>query len=460
MSRDALQALANVLGPDVVRFGDRIENRHGRDYNGLPFILPRALVSPRSVEDVCRALAVCHEYGQCVTVEGGGTGLTGGTRPDPDDVVLSLRRLAGVEDVDAVGGTLVALAGTPLSAVQEAARSAGWQCGIDIGARDACTIGGNVATNAGGSKVLRYGMTRENVLGLEAVLADGTVLRSLNKIPKNNAGFDWKHVFIGSEGIHGVITRVVLKLHPAPGRPRTALCGVSGVDAAMAVLKRIEQGLPGTLVAFEGMWPEFCSFAARATGNTFPLASQHQLCLLVECDCPLGETSSDAFDALIMELHEQHLIAEAVVANSEAQRQRLWKFRDATAYFNQYLPGHASFDIGFRPPGLGEATDALRAALQGRWPEATTLFFGHLGDGNLHIVLFANGHPSGFDAEAEELVYAVTASLGGTISAEHGIGRWKRPYLQFSRTAEEIEFMRVIKSTLDPRGILNPGRLL
>ena len=214
---------------------------------------PGLLILPRDTQEVSQALAICHAHGARIVVQGGMTGLAGGAHPQAGEVALSLERLAGIEEIDTLAGTLTARAGTKLQEIQEAAQAKGFFCGIDLGARGSCTIGGNIATNAGGNQVLRYGMARRNVLGLEAVLADGTVVTSLNKMLKNNAGYDWTQLFIGSEGTLGIVTRVVLGLHPAPRGVRSALLAFSRFEDVLTVLRRFDAALPGRMIVFEAM---------------------------------------------------------------------------------------------------------------------------------------------------------------------------------------------------------------
>ena len=233
----AIQDLLAILGPDVVKTGADIPQRNFADQVGLPPQSPAALVLPRSTEQVSKALEICHAHKQAVVTQGGLTGLAGGAHPGEGEVALSLERMVGIEEVDTASNTLTALAGTPLIMIQQAAEDAGLMCGIDLGARGSCSIGGNIATNAGGNQVLRYGMARKNVLGLEVVLADGRIVRSLNKMMKNNAGYDWTQMFIGSEGTLGVVTRVVLMLHARPRNIQTAVLAVDGADEAIQVLR-------------------------------------------------------------------------------------------------------------------------------------------------------------------------------------------------------------------------------
>ena len=266
----AVQDLLATLGPDLVRTGNAIPERNWADQVGLPPQRPIALVLPRTTEDVSKALEICHRHRQPVVTQGGMTGLAGGAHPGEGEVALSLERMVGIEEVDTASNTLTALSGTPLYLIQQAAEEAGLMCGIDLGARGSCSIGGNVATNAGGNQVLRYGMARKNVLGLEVVMADGRVIRSLNKMMKNNAGYDWTQMFIGSEGTLGVITRVVLGLHARPQNIQTAVLAVEGAADAIAVLRAAEKALPGGLLVFEAMWSEFYGIATTTIGVPAP----------------------------------------------------------------------------------------------------------------------------------------------------------------------------------------------
>lgn len=452
-----VDALAEALGADRVRTGADVPQRARADASGLAPTVPLALVLPRSTEEVSRALAICHAHAQPVVTQGGMTGLAGGAHPFEAEVALSLERMSGVEEIDAGAATLTALAGTPLQAIQDAAEEAGFLCGIDLGSRGSCTIGGNIATNAGGNTVLRYGMARRNVLGLEAVLADGTVVRSLNKMLKNNAGYDWTQLLIGSEGTLGVVTRVVIGLHPRPEGVRTALCAVDDADAALALLRVLERRFAGGLLVFEGMWREFIRQAIDGVGLTAPFADEHDVLVLVEAATGAGPEGAARFEDALGALLEDGLVRDAVVAQSEADRARLWAFRESPYEYQAKLPRWVGFDVSFPRTRIGAAVEALRAAAAARWPGALSVVFGHIADSNLHLIVGAEGLDK---AMVEETVYGVVADFGGSVSAEHGIGRNKRSFLALSRTAPELDLMRTIKRALDPLDLLNRGRVL
>ncbi len=279
---------------------------------------PAALALPTSTEEVSTILAICHRHGQPVVTQGGLTGLAAGAHPGEGEVALSLEKMTGIEELDRDSNTLTALSGTTLQTIQQAAEQAGLMCAVDLGARGSCSIGGNVATNAGGNQVLRYGMTRRSVLGLEVVLSDGRVVRSLNKMMKNNAGYDWTQMFIGSEGTLGVITRVVLQLQPRPLGIETALLAVEDTAAAIKVLRRLERELPAGLLVFEAMWREMYDIATTVIGVAPPLPRGHDVYLLVEA--PTGRLGREAFESALGALVEDGLALDAVVAESGPQR--------------------------------------------------------------------------------------------------------------------------------------------
>ncbi|MBL8489655.1 MAG: FAD-binding oxidoreductase, partial [Rhodocyclaceae bacterium] len=347
-----------------------------------------------------------------------------------------------------------------LQAVQEAAREAGFLYPLDLGGRGTCRIGGNVGTNAGGNRVIRYGMTRDLVLGLEVVLADGTVITALNKMLKNNAGYDLKQLFIGSEGTLGVVTRVVLRLHPLPRSACTALCAVPDYGRVVALLRHAREGLGGTLSAFEMMWPDFYERITRGVpGCAPPLPYGHGAYLLVEALGADQARDQERFEAMLAEAHEAGLVADAVVAHSQADAAALWRIRDGSGEFRRVFWPHVGFDVSIPTGGIGAFIAACTEAARARWPAAETVFFGHVGDANIHIGLRV-GDGEQPEHEMEEMVYGLVARWRGSISAEHGIGSLKRPYLGHSRSPEEVALMRALKRALDPGGTLNPGKVI
>ncbi len=454
-----IEALVVALGP-MVRLGSDIPPRNHGDASGLQPTAPEALILPQTTEDVATALRICYEHRQAVVTQGGLTGLAGGAHPQAGEIALSLERMSGVEEIDPASATLTALGGTPLAVVQQAADAAGFLCGIDLGARGSCTIGGNIATNAGGNQVLRYGMARRNTLGLEAVLANGTIVRSLNKMLKNNAGYDWTQLFIGSEGTLGVITRAVIGLHPKPQGLQTALCAVSSFEDALAVLRNFQRAHPGRLLVFEAMWREFMAVATQVCGLSPAFEEEPDLTLLIEADMGEEPAGTEAFSEFLSEFYEQGFIRDAVVAQSRADRNRFWAYRETPYEYGRFLPEEIRFDVSVPLNRMTEAVEHLRQELPKQFPDAVWVVFGHVADSNIHINVAIKDMTGDTKKGVQNLVYDLVARLGGSISAEHGIGRIKRPYLNLSRTEPELALMAKMKQTLDPKSILNPGRVL
>jgi FAD/FMN-containing dehydrogenase len=455
-----LDALLTELGTECVRTGRDIPDRNFGDASGARQHSPLAVLLPRSTEEVSRCLAICHAHGYRVVPQGGMTGLAGGANPQENEIALSLERMAGVEEIDRDSATLTALAGTPLTVIQSAAEEAGFLCGIDLGARGTCTIGGNVATNAGGNQVLRYGMTRRNVLGLEVVLADGRVLRSLNKMMKNNAGYDWTQLFIGSEGTLGIVTRVVLPLHPRPKGLASALCAVDSFGDALAVLRRFDSRFPGRLLVFEAMWREYMDVAIDRSRLAQPFADRHEITLLIEAAMGDDPGAEDAFAEALAEFIDEGLIKDALIAQSGSDRKKFWAYREANYEFDRFLPKGSHFDVSIPLSKMAEAVDLLRLRSRAQWPDSVLIVFGHVADSNIHLSLSDEGYDEAVGQKMNAAVYGVVSEVGGTISAEHGIGVLKRPYLSMSRTAPELDLMKTLKDALDPKGILNLGRVL
>ena len=419
--------------------------------------LPLAVLRPATTQDVSRILSICDAARQPVIPWGGKTGLVEGANAD-GAFALSLERMNRVETVDPAGGTMTVEAGCILQNVAEAAEAEGLFFPLDLGARGSATIGGNISTNAGGNRVIRYGMTREMVLGLEAVLADGTIVSSLNRLLKNNAGYDLKQLFIGSEGTLGVVTRAVLRLRPKPGSHAVALAAVDRFDHLPRLLRHVERGFAGQLSAFEVMWADFYRLVTTPPANgRAPLAHGHPYYVLVE---QLGgDEAADMvqFERVLGDAIEQGFVSDAVIAKSDAERHAIWSLRDDVAQCMQNRPIF-TFDVSLPITEMENYLIAVRAALAARWPDTLSLMiFGHLGDCNLHLIIGVGDADARHDVEA--VVYGSLAGRAGSVSAEHGIGLEKRAYLSLSRSEAEIGVMRQLKRALDPHNILNPGKI-
>lgn len=454
-----IDALVAAFGADEVLAGDA-SPRHLKDWSGVAGGVPLAILRPRSTDELSRMVAICHAHGQRVVVQGGLTGLVGGAVPGEGEVVVSLERMNRIESIDVDSGTATVQAGAVLQAVQDACRDAGALLAVDLGARGSCQLGGNVATNAGGNRVIRYGNTRESVLGLEVVLADGTVLSMMNRMAKNNAGMDLKHLFIGSEGVLGIVTRVVLRLQPLPRGTSTALVALQDYAAALRFLRHAQQSLSGQVSAFEIMWRDYLETAVKANRLRRPLAGDYPVYVLIDMHCGQPETDGQRFEAMLEQAIEAGWILDAAIAQSVADAEAFWAIRDGIAeVLRDYAPT-LNFDVSVPVADIGDCAARVRANLERDWPQLRALFFGHVGDGNLHVVVCRVPQDADSLHRIEDAVYSVVREQGGSVSAEHGIGRLKKDWLHYSRSEAEIALMRTLKTALDPQGILNPGRMI
>ncbi|TKJ09683.1 FAD-binding oxidoreductase [Halomonas sp. 15WGF] len=441
---------------DSVLLGEEIPASCFSDWTSHAPCRPLALVRPATTDEVASLLRLCNEHSRPVVPQGGMTGLAGAAVPSADSIAISLGRLTGVESVDRDAATLTVRAGTTLQTVQDAAAEAGFRYPVDFGARGTCQIGGNIATNAGGHGVIRHGMTRDRVLGLEVVLADGRIVDLMNGMIKNNTGYDLKHCFIGAEGTLGIVTRAVLRLAPPKGETHTLLCGLPSYPAAVALLHRL-RGAGLALEAFEVMWQDFYTMSCGWRDGQPPLPTSHPIYLLCEAE---GEASH--LETALESALASGEVEDAVLASSTTQARELWAIREATGEFPLKL-APINFDISLPIPTIGAFVEAASAMLTQRWPGIRIVNFGHIGDCNLHLTV--DGHSLAKDTaetrhaiEAE--VYRLVGDYCGSISAEHGIGLLKRDFLHHSVRPEALEVMRSLKHTLDPNGILNPGKLL
>ena len=458
-ARLALDALEAAL-PQAVLQRSPIDARYLKDWmvSASPEAPPIALARPRTADEVATVLRICDAHRVPVVAQGGLTGLTGGATPSPGSVALSLERMSAIESLDPDGSVITVQAGVTLQAVQQAADEAGLMFALDIGARGSCRVGGNAATNAGGNRVLRFGMMRELVLGLEAVLADGTIVSAMNSMLKNNAGYDLKQLFIGTEGTLGVITRLVLRLHPKPRSVCTAMVSVADYQQVLALLKLARERLGPTLSAYEAMWPDFYAFAREQRGSV-PLPENGTIHVLLETMGTDQARDTELFEASIAAALESGCAADAVIAQSGRERAALWSTRDASGELARAFSPHVDYDVSLPVGTIGAFADECRRRLHASWPEGRVVCFGHVADGNLHLSAQVRDGVRTKD-DTDRIVYGCVAEWQGSVSAEHGIGLLKRAYLGHSRSDAEIALMRRLKAALDPHGILNPGKVL
>ncbi|HEY5900592.1 MAG TPA: FAD-binding oxidoreductase [Burkholderiales bacterium] len=456
-----IEALKRIVGPKGFLEGADISPAFHHDISGERSGFPSLVLRPASTLEVSAILRLCEGAGQPIVPQGGMTGLVSAGTPAPGEIALSLQRMNSIEDIDEAAATMTVQAGCPLQAVQEAADACGLFFPLDIGSRGTCTIGGNLSTNAGGNRVIRYGMARELTLGVEAVLADGTVLDSLNKMRKNNAGFDLKHLFIGTEGTLGVLTRAVLLLHPKPRSQLVAFCALPGFKAAISLLRLLRSELGGRLSAFEALWQNSYRLVIETVPSVRkPLQAEAPVYVLVEATGTHPAADETAFESALASALENGVVDEVVIARSLTEVHDLWAVRDGISEAVLKLNPFLSYDVSMPVGEMDVFAEFAMTRIARDWPNARVGVFGHIGDGNLHIVTNVGEDGATPRAVVDELIYGATRRARGSVSAEHGIGFQKRAWLSYSRTPEEIGLMRKLKASLDPKGILSPGRVL
>ena len=456
-----LDQITAITGPQGLLTGADVSGRAG-DWLGLSTCQAKAIVRPASTHELSQIMALCHAAGQSVVPAGGLTGLVHGSDCTAADIQVSLERMRHIAAPDPVGRSMVVEAGAVVQAIQEAAAARGLKFAVDWGARGSATIGGGIATNAGGNSVVRFGMMRESVLGLEAVLADGTVISSMNALLKNNAAYDLKQLFIGSEGTLGIVTRAVLRLHPAPLSTQTALLALDSFGAVQALFVALGQKLGAGLTAYEVMWPSFYEPLAVHSGrHTPPLPPGHSHYVLLEASGTDPDADAARFEAVLGACLESGLIADAAIAASGAQADAMWAVRDDIEGLFAYAAPSITFDVSLPIVAMEQYVAGVEAAVRAEWGDpAKVITFGHIGDGNLHFVIAPRPFDQATRHRAEEIVYTALTAHNGSVSAEHGIGLEKRDWLAITRSEAEIALMRTLKQALDPTGILNPGKVL
>ena len=454
------EQLTAIVGSAGFLEGEDIERKNFKDWMGARAIRPPLLLRPDSTSQVSQILALCHAEKQPIAPQGGMTGLVSAAAPLEGEIALSLERMKSVIEVDPVTATMTVEAGVELQTIQEQADAHGLLFPLDLGARGSCTIGGNLSTNAGGNRVIRYGMTRDLVIGVEAVLADGTVIDGLHKLRKNNTGYDLKQLFIGSEGTLGVITRAVLKLSAKPSSQSVALCGVRDFSEVSRLLMHMQSELGANLSAYEVIWNNAYRLIDEKVNHiTVPLSLEYNFYVLIESMGNNPDTDGEQFVSSLASASESGLVAEAIIADSDVKIANLWAVRDGAAEVMGIGFMHA-YDVSLDIADMGYFGDEVERRLRASWPDAKMGLFGHIGDGNVHIIINVGPETKSLHLEIDTIIYQLIQELDGSVSAEHGIGLMKKPFLAHSRSEAEIALMRTLKQALDPRGILNPGRII
>jgi FAD/FMN-containing dehydrogenase len=464
----ALEALARIVGAAHVLTDPALIASNLEEPRGLYFGKALALARPANTREVAAIVAYCNAARIAIVPQGGNTGLVGGQTPDESgsQVILSLQRLKSIREIDPLSDTMIVEAGVTLAEAQQAALGADRLFPLSLASEGSCTIGGNLATNAGGVMVLAYGGARDLTTGIEVVLADGRTVDVLSKLRKDNTGYDLKDLFIGAEGTLGIITAAALKLFPVPRSRATAFVGLADPAQALALLQLARDHFGQGVTSFELMPRIGLDFVfAYAPAARDPLRARHAWCVLIEIASQVAGGLDDEMTGLLGAALERGIIEDASIAASLEQRAAFWRIRETLSDAQKPQGGSIKHDVavpvGAVPAFLREASAAVEAFM----PGARVVAFGHLGDGSIH---FNVSQPVGADSAAflaqwtamNAVVHGIVARHGGSISAEHGIGRLKRELLAQTKDRNALDLMRKIKATLDPNGILNPGKVL
>jgi FAD/FMN-containing dehydrogenase len=464
-----LDRLRAIVGPsghidDPADMEPYVAEWRGRYRGATPLVL-----RPASTQELSDLMRTCAEAGVPVVPQGGNTGLVGGSIPSADnsEVLISLSRMNKIREMDPLNYTVTVEAGCVLQTLQQAAADVDRLFPLSLGAEGTCQIGGNISANAGGTMTLRYGNTRDLVLGLEVVLPDGQIWNGMRRLRKNNTGYDLKHLFIGAEGTLGFITAAVLKLFPRPKQVETGFLAVRDPDAAIELLASLRSASGDSLSAFELMPRIALDFALKHVAGTIdPLSEPFPWYVLLELSTGTGgDAFRETIEEALGEAMEAGLVQDATLASSEAQAKQLWFIREAIVEAQKYEGGSIKHDISIPVSCVGSFIAQATEAVERTIPGARPVPFGHVGDGNIH---FNVNQPVDADTEAylaqwdklNEVVHDIVLSMDGSISAEHGIGTFKREELQRVKSPVELDLMRRIKATLDPQGLMNPGKVL
>ena len=456
-STGIVEALQNIVGASNVHAGAEVQDRSAVWGTKQP-CRARAVVCPADTDEVAAVMRACHAAGQSVVPFGGLTNLVQGAATSADDIALSFERMDQIEAVDRTAATMTVQAGVTMRAAQERADEGGLYFPVDIGARDNCMLGGNVATNAGGTRVIRYGMIRDSVLGLEAVLADGTVVSSMNTMLKNNSGFDLKQLFIGTEGVLGLITRIVFRLQVRPRSHNVALVACNDFGHVVELLAATREALGASLCGFEVMWDSYFNAVVKPEGRLpSPIAPDYGFYVIIEATGARSDTDDAAFEEALTVLFDSGLVADGALAKSVTEREAIWAIRHEVEWV---VRDAFIFDVSLPVAAVKEYTDKVSTCIQRDLPDARVVCFGHLGDNNIHISVLCDDADDKTGRRIDSHIYENLRPYGGAISAEHGIGIGKKAWLPISRGDAEIELMKTLKRSLDPKNILNPGKVI
>ena len=464
----ALEAIAAIVGPKGVISGEDTK----------PFLTEwrdrwpghaSMIVAPSTTQEIANIVKICAAHKIAITPQGGNTGLVGGQIPFDAEILISLKRMRKIQAISPHDGSMTLEAGVTLQEAQDAARQAGYLFPLSIGSEGSCQIGGAISTNAGGVNVLRYGNMRAMVLGLEVVTPDGEIWNGLKSLRKDNTGYDLKQLFIGGEGTLGIITRAVLKIFPYPENITTALIDVASPQDAIDLLTKAQKATGGLATSFELMSRQCMDLVVKnIPGINDPMDKAHPWYVLMEFSSSGSQNLRPSVEDMLAKALEANLIINAVIADSDQQAQDLWRIRHSISEANKAEGRGVRHDVSVPTSAIPAFLKEADAAIEQIAPEARVVAFGHIGDGNIHYNLapspaLDDTPKNNLDDKRETIenrVYDIITRLGGSISAEHGVGRHKRDAIAMRKDPIELSMMRAVKTALDPNGIMNPGKML
>ncbi|RNC87322.1 MAG: FAD-binding oxidoreductase [Winogradskyella sp.] len=456
-----INSFLNILKPEQVLIGDGLSSRYHHIWAMDEPLNAQAMLLPETTHQISEIMKICNETETPVIVFGGLTNLVGSTETSGNEIVISMERMNAIETPDILSRTITVGAGAILENVQQAVSEIGLLFPLNYGAKGSAQIGGAISTNAGGLQVIRYGMTRNLVLGLEVVLADGTILSSLKKIIKDNSAYDLKHLFIGSEGTLGIVTKAVLKLVESPKSRVSAFVGINDFNKVVSFMRHVDQGLAGTLSSYELIWKDtFITLTQDQSVERSPLPYDYNYYVLLEGLGSDLEQDKMRLEHLLEEALHQEIIEDAVFATTDKDLNWFWHIRENVDALVTVCDYDQHFDISLPINAIGDTISEITSKLS-KIKGVTHIFpFGHVGDGNIHYIIGKENNSDELRKAINAVVYEPLLDLGGSVSAEHGIGLHKKEYLSLCRTQEEIFTMKQLKKTLDPKNILNRGKVL
>lgn len=459
IAADALKELRDALEPSRVKVGAPVAQLDpGWHPNNLA---AGVVIEPRSTEEVAKAIRICRKHGIGVVPQGGRTGLVGATISTPGEVVLVSSRMNRIVEIDPVSRVAIVESGVTLEALQQAANTYGLEPGIDIPSRGSATIGGMTSTNAGGIMAFRNGVMRHQILGLEAVLPDGSIYSDLTRVVKNSAGYDLKHLLIGAEGTLGFVTRIALKLDVVESATVSAFVGLPTVAAVLDLIRTALRTNSGHLRAAEAVWHSYFRITSAAASFSNPSVGDHPIYLLLQFGGSDEQSILESLERLMEQSFERYPDMSGVIASSSRQEHELWRLREDTDAMYRVFPSAPSYDVSLPLSAIEGYTARIRADLRTIDQAFDPCMFGHLADGNLHIVMNRAGpfEPALLSA-VDAVIYEGLAGLGGSFSAEHGIGTKRIDNLYSCTNQAKLHWMSNIKSSLDPEGLMNPFKVL